>query len=222
MPISRYRAIHSRYGRRAEQSKEANAMPHAPSDYQLRYPIDFGDIDSSVRQTVVQLYAADGIKSRGILYQPARGKPRSAVIMAHPRADFAQHYSIPFWVEAGFAAFAQNTRYLNNDFMMLHENLLLDLAAGIRFLREELGFERIVMIGNSGGGSLFAYYDAQARAPKGERAAAPPGGGPPDLNRFELPAADGLILLAAHPGQGMVLMRSIDAAVADEHDPLAS
>ena len=136
--------------------------------------------------------------------------------MAHPRADFAHHYTIPYWVEAGFAACALNTRYLNNDTMMLHENLLLDLAAAIRFLREEEGFERIVMLGNSGGGSLFAYYDAQARAPKGERVAAPPGGGPPDLNRFELPPADGLILLAAHPGQGIVLMGLIDAAVADE------
>src|SRR5271163_3554823 len=222
MPISRYRAIHSRYGRRAEQSKEANAMPHAPSDYQLRYPIDFGDIDSSVRQTVVQLYTADGGKARGLLYQPARGKPRSAVIMAHPRADFAQHYSIPFWVAAGFAAFAQNTRYLNNDSTMIHENLLLDLAAGIRFLREELGFERIVMIGNSGGGSLFSYYDAEARKTVGSRVKSPPGGGPPDLNKFEMPTADGLILLAAHPGQGRVLMSCLDAAVVDENDPFAS
>ncbi len=39
-------------------------MPQAPADYQLRYPIDFGDIDPSVRQTVVQLYAADGGKSQ--------------------------------------------------------------------------------------------------------------------------------------------------------------
>ena len=118
-------------------------MPHAPADYQVRYPIDFGDIDASVQQTVVQLYAADGGKSRAILYHPARGKPRTVVILAHPRADFAQHYSIPFWVEAGFAAFAQNTRYLNNDSTMVHENLMLDLAAGIRFLREEQGFERM-------------------------------------------------------------------------------
>ena len=78
-------------------------MPQAPADYQVRYPIDFGDIDASVRQTVVQLYAADGGKSRGILYQPARGKSRTVVILAHPRAEFGQHYSIPFWVEAGFA-----------------------------------------------------------------------------------------------------------------------
>src|SRR5260370_5230036 len=104
---------------------------------------------------------------------------------------------------------------------MLHENLLLDVAAAIRFLREEAGFEHIVMLGNSGGGSLFAYYDAETRMPKGSRVAAPPGGGSPDLNQFELPAADGLIMLAAHPGQGKVLMGTIDAAVVDESDPWA-
>ena len=197
-------------------------MPKAPSDYQARYPIDFGDIDSSVRQRPVHLYAADFGKSRGILYTPAKGKPRTVVIMAHPRADFSTHYSIPFWIDAGFAAFGFNTRYLNNDAMMLHENLVLDLAAGIRFLRDEEGFEKIVMLGNSGGGSLFGYYDAQARTPKGGRVEAPPGGGPPDLNKFELPTADGYIVLAAHPGQGMVLMSCLDAAVVDESDPLAS
>jgi len=197
-------------------------MPQAPADYQVRYPIDFGDIDASVRQTVVQLYAADGGKSRGILYQPARGKPRTVVILAHPRAEFGQHYSIPYWVEAGFAAFAQNTRYLNNDTMMIHEHLLLDIAAGMRYLREEQGFERIAMIGNSGGGSLFSYYDAEARKTDGSRVKSPPGGGPPDLNKFEMPTADGLMLLAAHPGQGRVLTVSLDAAVVDESDPFAS
>ncbi len=197
-------------------------MPKAPADYQLRYPIDFADIDPSIRQRPVQLYAADFGKSRGILYAPAKGKPRTVVIMAHPRADFSTHYSVPYWADAGFAAFGFNTRYLNNDAMMIHENLLLDLAAGIRFLREEEGFEKIVMLGNSGGGSLFAYYDSQARTPAGNRVTAPPGGGPPDLNKFALPAADGYIALAAHPGQGMVLMSCLDAAVVDESDPLAS
>jgi pimeloyl-ACP methyl ester carboxylesterase len=197
-------------------------MPKAPADYQMRYPVDFAEIDPAVRQTVVPLYAADNGKSRGLLYLPARGKPRAVAMMAHPRGDFSQHYTIPYWVEAGFAAFAHNTRYLNNDSAMLHENLLLDVAAAMRFLREEAGFERIVMLGNSGGGSLLAYYDAEARMPKGSRVSAPPGGGSPDLNQFELQTADGLILLAAHPGQGKVLMRSIDAAVVDENDPWAA
>ena len=197
-------------------------MPKAPPDYQLRYPIDFGDIDPAVPHKVVQLYAADLVKSRGVLWLPATGKPKTCVIMSHPRAEFGHHYSIPFWVEAGYAAFGFNTRYLNNDATMLHENLMLDLAAAIKFLRDEEGFVRIVMLGNSGGGSLFAYYDSQARMPKGQRVASPPGGGPPDLNQFDLPTADAFIILAAHPGQGMVLMNCLDAAVVDESDPFAS
>jgi pimeloyl-ACP methyl ester carboxylesterase len=197
-------------------------MPKAPPDYQARYPVDFGDIDAAVRQTVVQVYAADGGKSRGLLYLPPRGAPRTVVIVAHPRADMAQHYSIPYWVEAGFAALALNTRYQNNDSTMLHENLLLDVAAAIRYLRDEAGFTQILMLGNSGGGSLFAYYDAEARKPTGERVAAPPGGGPPDLNQFELPPADGFIILAAHPGQGKILTGMLDPAVVDEADPFAT
>ena len=55
------------------------------------------------------------------------------------------------------------------DHLKKGKNLLIDLAAGMRYLREEQGFERIVMLGNSGGGSLFAYYDAEARLPKGSR-----------------------------------------------------
>ena len=77
-------------------------MPKAPADYQTRYPVDFAEIDPAVRQTAVPLYAADNGKSRGLLYMPAHGKPRTVVIMAHPRADFSQHYTIPYWVEAGF------------------------------------------------------------------------------------------------------------------------
>jgi pimeloyl-ACP methyl ester carboxylesterase len=54
------------------------------------------------------------------------------------------------------------------------------------------------------------------------RVTEPPGGGPPDLNKFDLPVADGFVVLAAHPGQGKVLMGSLDPAVVDEHDPFAS
>ncbi|MHB8382533.1 MAG: alpha/beta hydrolase family protein [Candidatus Binataceae bacterium] len=197
-------------------------MPNAPADYPVRYPVDFGDINPGVRHHAVQLYASDLGKSRGMLWMPPGAKPRTVVIMSHPRVDFSTHYSVPYWVDAGFAAFALNTRYLNNDAMMLHENLLLDLAAGIKYLREEECFEHIVMLGNSGGGSLFSYYDAQARTPIGQRIAAPPAGGPPDLNKAELPLCDGFIMLAAHPGQGIVLMNCLDAAVVDESDPFAS
>ena len=122
-----------------------------------------------------------------IVYRPPKGKPRTVILMAHPRADFAQHYSIPYWVEAGFAAFALNTRYLNNDTMMLHENLLLDLAAAISFLREEEGFEHSRDARKLGRRlAVRVLRRAGARAAR-QRVGAPPGGGPPDLNKFELP-----------------------------------
>ncbi len=63
-----------------------------------------------------------------------------------PRLSSPRYYTIPYWVEAGFAACALNKRYLNYDTMMLHENLIIDLAAAIRLLREEEGFERIVLL----------------------------------------------------------------------------
>ena len=42
----------------------------------------------------------------------------------------SHHYAIPALVDAGFAAFGQNSRYVNNDTHCLHEALLLDVAAG--------------------------------------------------------------------------------------------
>jgi hypothetical protein len=170
-------------------------MPKAPADYQLRYPVDFGDIDPHASHRAVQLYASDFGKSRGTLWMPPRGKPRTCVIMAHPRVDFSMHYSIPYWVEAGFAAFGFNTRYLNNDGAMLHENLLLDLAAGIRFLREEEGFERIVMLGNSGADRVAARRRSarseSARTPNCRRLHRPRGASGAGHGPDELPGCGG-------------------------------
>ena len=57
---------------------------------------------------------------------------------------------------------------LNNDTDMVHERLLFDIAAGMRWLREQR-FERVVLLGNSGGGSLLGFYESQAsRAPRRE------------------------------------------------------
>ena len=64
-------------------------------------------------------------------------------------------------VRPSVSAFGQNSRWINNDELCVHENLLLDVAAGVRFLRGR-GFERIVVCGNSGGGSLYAFYIAQS------------------------------------------------------------
>ena len=48
-----------------------------------------------------------------------------------------------------------------NDVTLLHEQALLDMAAGHVFLRER-GFEAVVSVGHSGGAALVSFYQAQA------------------------------------------------------------
>ncbi|HUI25609.1 MAG TPA: alpha/beta hydrolase [Candidatus Kryptonia bacterium] len=178
----------------------------------------YSTIDSSVRQEPVVLDAQDGGLGSGILH--TKGRHRTVVCFMHPKADMSRHYAIPALLEAGYAAFGQNSRWFNNDEMCVHENLLLDIAAGVRFLRAR-GFEHIILCGNSGGGSLYAFYLAQSVTASPGRLTHTPAGDPLDLNSFDLPPVDGYINLAAHLGEGKILMQMIDPSVTDESDPLS-
>jgi pimeloyl-ACP methyl ester carboxylesterase len=180
--------------------------------------VSYATIDPAVRRESVALEAADGGIGGGILH--TRGRSRTVVCFMHPKADMSRHYAIPALVDAGYAAFGQNSRWLNNDEACVHENLLLDVAAGIRFLRQR-GFEHVVVCGNSGGGSLYAFYIAQSSTPPPGRLKATPAGDRLDLNGFDLPAVDGYVNLAAHLGEGRILMQMIDPSVTDEDDPLS-
>lgn len=179
--------------------------------------VSFGKIDSRVRHQGVALQAADGGQSHGVLY--TRGRHQTVIYFMHPKADMSRHYAIPSLLEAGYAAFGHNSRWVNNDEACVHETLLLDVAAGMRFLRR-LGFENIILCGNSGGGSLFTFYQSQASLSAG-RLTHTPAGDPLDLNSFELPPADGYVHLAAHLGEGRILMQMIDPSVIEERDPLS-
>ena len=174
--------------------------------------VSFAGLDDSVRREPVTLEAADGGIGSGVLY--GRGRERTVVCFMHPKADMSRHYAIPALLEAGYAAFGQNSRWLNNDELCVHENLLLDVAAGIRFLRGR-GFEKIVLAGNSGGGSLYTFYLAQSATEPPGRLTETPAGDRLDLNAHELPPVDGLIILAAHLGEGVILQQMIDPSVTD-------
>lgn len=164
------------------------------------------------------LETADRAIAHGWLYEPAGGA-RTAVMVMHPRANFSHHYVVPGLVEAGYAVLGVNSRWLNNDATLLHEVVLLDVAAGVAALRER--YERVVFVGNSGGGSLLTFYLQQGLAPAGGRLTDTAAGDPFDLNRFDLPVADAMVYLAAHVGEGHYLLHAIDASVADEGDPLS-
>ncbi|GAA4539053.1 alpha/beta hydrolase [Pseudonocardia xishanensis] len=176
-----------------------------------------GERPASTVTSVHELTTADGATVRGVLTTVPGA--RTAVCLMHPRQDVTHHPMVPLLLQAGVAVWTQHTRSVNNDLNLVHEQALLDVAAGQVFLRER--YDDVVVLGHSGGGTLFAYYLEQAALSPAARMSRTPGGRPVDLAGADMPVADGAIFLAPHPGQGKLLLACIDPSVADERDPLA-
>ncbi|NMO89730.1 alpha/beta hydrolase [Actinomycetospora sp. TBRC 11914] len=174
---------------------------------------------ASTTMSVHELTTADGATVRGVLATVPGA--RTVVCLGHPRQDLTHHPLVPALLAAGAAVWTQHTRSVNNDLALVHEQALLDVAAGMVFLREQ-GFDAIVPLGHSGGGTLFAYYLEQAALPGPDRVATTPGGRPTKLADAAMPVTDGVVFLAPHPGQGRLLLGCIDPSVSDERDPLAA
>jgi hypothetical protein len=177
-----------------------------------------GERPAATTTSVHELTTADGATVRGVLATVPGA--RTVVCLMHPRQDLTHHPLVPPLLRAGAAVWTQHTRSVSNDLSLLHEQALLDVAAGLVFLRER-GFASLVTLGHSGGGPLFAYYLEQAGRPAAERVTATPGGRPVPLAEADMPLADGAMFLAPHPGQGRLLLGCIDPSVADEQDPMS-
>lgn len=200
-------------------------MTEAPKFY---YPPHFRECDPRVRREVLAMHALDGHPLAGQLYLPplpdghvgpAPRDPDTVLLLMHPRGDFQLHYAAPHLALGGYAVCGATTRHLHNDADALHERLLLDVGGVIKALRQR--FTRVVLLGNSGGGSLFALYlQQQGKAPADRLARAPSGDKVP-LADFDLPAAEGLVLIAAHQGEGRFMLERLDPSVVDESDPTA-
>lgn len=182
--------------------------------------IGFGDDIPAAKREDVVLTAFDGAKSKAALY--SNGNEKTVVCLMHPRADMTRHYSIPGFTRAGYAFFAQLSRSPGEDMIAqtIHEWLVADVAAGMSFLRSR-GFEKIVLLGNSGAGALFSLYHQQATTLPPGRLTDTPAGDPYDFNAVNMPVVDGFIFLGAHLGPGVTLQAEIDPSVIDEADPVS-
>jgi pimeloyl-ACP methyl ester carboxylesterase len=140
-----------------------------------------------------------------------------AFLVFHPTSNFHGHYLLKPIGKRGASILALNTRYIGNDSMLIMERAIQDVGAGVRFLRDQR-FRRVVLIGNSGGGSLASLYQQQATTLS---ITTTPDGRPFELAAADVPLADGVALLAAHPGRAEQLLAKIDPAVLDENDSAA-
>jgi hypothetical protein len=171
---------------------------------------------TDITTSVHQLTTVDRASVAGVLRVPDGAT--TAVTIMHPRSDVTHHASVPYLLRSGYAVWTQGSRSPNNDLNLLHEQALLDFAAGHVHLRD-LGFERVVSLGHSGGATLAAFYCQQAARTPGERLPTTPTGRSVPLADAELPLPDGCVFMAPHPGQGALLQRVIDPSVTDESDP---
>ena len=97
--------------------------------------ISFDKLPPGVSTEIVPLKAEDQGESKAVLYR--KGGETTVVCLMHPRADMSRHYAIPYLLDAGYAAFGQEGRWPSNDIACLHEMLLPDIAAGIKYLKDE-------------------------------------------------------------------------------------
>ena len=179
--------------------------------------VDAIDAPDGVVTSVHELITADDAKVTGVLRMPAGAQ--TVVTIMHPRQDVTHHSLVPYLLRSGYAVWTQGSRSPNNDLSLIHEQALLDFAAGHAFLRSRgLG---VVSLGHSGGGTLAAFYCQQADLDPAQRLATAPSGRPVALSSADMPLPDGVVFLAPHPGQGALLRRVIDPSVVDEADPLS-
>lgn len=176
------------------------------------------EIPDTTVSSLHELTTADGAKVTGVLRMIPGA--RTVVCLMHPRQDFTHHVLVPELLSRGVAVWTQGTRSVNNDLNLVHEQAVLDMAAGQVFLRTG-GFDHVVTLGHSGGGTLAALYHQQAELPPGQRISRTPAGRPVDLAGADLPAPDAAVFMAPHLGQGALLQRLIDPSVTDEADPLS-
>ena len=187
--------------------------------YWLGTPFNMRRLPEDYAVESLLLKAADGREHRGLLWTSRKvPTPRTGAVVMHPRADFQHHYVVPRLVEAGIAVIGATTRNPNNDTTTVHEEIVLDVGSCIAELRRR-GVRNVVLVGNSGGGALNGFYQAQAVTEKGRRIATTPGGRPTRLNQVEMIPADAMIYIAAHKGEGMIMKEVIDPAVVDEGNP---
>src|ERR1700722_2537004 len=224
--VQRARRRRPRAGRPVRQGRpEGRARPvtptlAAPDTGRLgghRHP-DPAPIPAGTEISLHQVPTIDGAAVKGTLFHPPGAT--TCVTVIHPRLDMSGHPVIGLLLKAGVAVWSQGMRAVGTDHTLVHEQALLDVAAGYTIPRGR--YDRLVPLAHSGGGTLNAFYLWQATAAPEQRIARTPAGRPTRLAEAQMPVPDGVIFLAAHPGQGEVMLHGIDPSVIDEADPLAA
>jgi alpha-beta hydrolase superfamily lysophospholipase len=177
------------------------------------YPILFAE-DAAFKDTYGGMSGMVFLESHRIV--PRDVDSDTVVVFMHPTGGGAFLPFVQALARAGLHVIYCNSRYRGNDSALIMEKVVVDLGQAIADARRRFGYERVVLAGWSGGGSLSLYYQQQARH---ATVTATPAGDPPNLTEAELVPADAMLLVAAHPSRHRVLVDSLDPSITDEARP---
>lgn len=154
------------------------------------------------------------VNCEGVRFVP-KGRPsKTLAVFMHPSSTLQLLPMPQALARAGVHVLCAGSRFARNDTPLIMEKVLLDLGAYIRRAKEEWGYDKIVLCGWSGGGSLALFYQSQAEQPTLK---ATPSG--EEINLETLIPADAMIFQAAHLSRARMLSEWIDPSVTDEANP---
>ncbi|MSQ21572.1 MAG: alpha/beta hydrolase [Betaproteobacteria bacterium] len=156
------------------------------------------------------------VNLEGVRFVP-KGRPsKTLAIYMHPSSTLQLLPMPQAMARHGMHVLCCGSRYAKNDTPLIMEKVVTDLGAYIRHAKEVWGYERIVLCGWSGGGSLALFYQSQAEQPTIIQT---PAGDVIDLAAARLIPADAMIFQAAHLARSITLTDWLDPSVLDESDP---
>ena len=125
---------------------------------------------------------------------PSDHPSKTVILFSHPIGGGSFLPLVTALAHAGRHVIYCNPRYRGNDTALILEKCVLDLGACIADLKTRFGYEKVILGGWSGGGSLSLFYQDQAEHPTITHT---PAGDEVNLKDAGLQPADGIMLLAA-------------------------
>jgi pimeloyl-ACP methyl ester carboxylesterase len=160
--------------------------------------------------------ALDQIVVEGQFLKPKGSTSKTVLVFMHPTGTMNLLPMPNALAAAGIPCLTCASRYPHNDSALIMEKVILDLGQYIKYAREKLGFEKVILAGWSGGGSLSMFYQSQAEKPW---IVATPAGDAVDIVGAKLPKADAVLQLAAHVSRAITLTEWLDPSIRDELNP---